>query len=137
MNKTITISAEVAAPIEKVWEYWTNPKHITKWAFASDDWEAPHAENDLRTGGKFLTRMQAKDGSAGFDLTGEYNEVVQNERIAYTMDDGRTVVTIFEGTDEGTHIVSTFEMENENPEEMQREGWQSILNNFKKHVEEN
>lgn len=123
------------APIEKVWEYWTLPEHITHWAFASDDWEAPGAENDLREGGRFVTRMQAKDGSAGFDFCGEYNEVVSHEKIAYTMDDGRTCVTEFVAVDGGTQITTTFEMENENSEELQRAGWQAILNNFKKHVE--
>ena len=135
MNKTITINALVKAPVEKVWECWTEPEHITKWAFASDDWEAPSAENDLTVGGRFVTRMQAKDGSAGFDFGGEYTEVVPHEKISYTMDDGRTCVTEFVAVEDGTQITTTFEMETENSEDMQRAGWQAILNNFKKHVE--
>lgn len=135
MNKTITIETVIEAPPEKVWKFWNEPEHITKWAFASNDWEASLAENDLKEGGKFLTRMQAKDGAAGFDFTGTYTKVIPYKQIDYTMDDGRTVTTTFDATPASVHIISIFEMENENPEEMQRSGWQSILNNFKKHVE--
>ncbi len=135
MSKLITITADVSAPLEKVWECWTEPEHITKWAFASNDWEAPHAENDLREEGKFVTRMQAKDGTAGFDFNGVYTKVIPFKQIDYTMEGERTVSTTFESIEEGTSITSTFEMEDENPEEMQRAGWQAILNNFKKHVE--
>src|SRR5206468_6649167 len=91
-NKTvITVENTVNAPVEKVWEHWTKPEHITQWNNASDDWHTPHAENDPRTGGKFLTRMEAKDGSFGFDFGGVYDEVVPNESIQYTMEDGRKV----------------------------------------------
>src|SRR6185312_42400 len=90
-KNVITIEALVHAPVEKVWEYWTKPEHITKWSYASDDWHTPYAENDLRTGGKFSSRMEAKDGSFGFDFGGIYDEVKQHERIAYTMGDGRKV----------------------------------------------
>ena len=131
----ITIEATVHAPIEKVWAYWTEPQHITQWAFASDDWEAPRAENDLQQGGKFVTTMAAKDGSESFDFEGEYTLVTENKLIEYTITDGRHVTVLFETTPEGVKITQTFDPENENPEDMQREGWQSILNNFKKYVE--
>lgn len=131
----ITISAIINASIDRVWECWIEPQHITQWAFASDDWEAPHAENDLRVGGKFLTRMSAKDKSAGFDFTGIYTAVEENRLIEYDMDDGRHVKNVFEKTPEGVKVTTTFDPENENSEEMQREGWQAILDNFKKYVE--
>jgi uncharacterized protein YndB with AHSA1/START domain len=134
--KKIQIEATVRGDTDKVWQYWTEPQHITKWAFASDDWEAPHAENDVLTGGKFLTRMSAKDGFSSFDFTGIYSEVIPKEKIAYAMDDGRTVTIAFEKVGEdAVKIVEEFEMESENTEELQREGWQAILNNFKKHAE--
>lgn len=131
----ITVSTVVNADIDKVWRYWTEPAHIIQWAFAADDWEAPHAENDVREGGTFLTRMAAKDGSAGFDFTGTYTNVIPNELIEYTMSDGRNVSVVFEQTDEGIKIVETFDPETENDIEMQRGGWQAILENFKQHVE--
>jgi uncharacterized protein YndB with AHSA1/START domain len=136
-NKSISIEAIVNAPIDKIWQYWNTPEHITKWAFASDTWEAPHAENDLRTGGRFLTRMQAKDGSGGFDFEGTYTHVAPNEVIEYEMDDGRKVTTVFSETTDGVKVNTTFDLEHENTEEKQREGWQAILNNFKKYVENN
>lgn len=137
MNQ-ITIQTTINAPIEKVWEYWNSPEHIPGWAFASDDWEAPYAENDLKVGGKFKTTMAAKDKSASFDFTGTYTQVDENQRIEYTIDDGRKVSVRFEslGNNE-TKVTETFDPENENSEEMQRDGWQSILNNFKKYVETN
>lgn len=131
----ITIETTVHASFTRVWEYWSRPEHITKWAFASDDWEAPEAENDLREGGKFRTRMQAKDGSAGFDFTGTYTRVKEHELIEYDMDDGRHVKVTFAQTPEGVTITTIFDPEKENPIEMQRQGWQAILNNFKKYVE--
>lgn len=137
MANKITVSNIVHAPLENVWEMWNTPSHIEKWAFASDDWEATNAENDLREGGTFKTHMGAKDGSTGFDFSGVYTEVVPHQKIAYTMDDGRTVVVEFESVAEGTKITETFEAEQENTEEVQKEGWQSILDNFKKHVEAN
>lgn len=132
---SVTISTVVNAPMEKVWECWIEPQHITQWAFASDDWEAPHAENDLRVGGKFLTRMSAKDKSAGFDFIGVYTAVEKNTLIEYDMDDGRHVKNVFEQTPEGVKVTTTFDPESENSEEMQRQGWQAILDNFKKYVE--
>lgn len=131
MNKSITIEALVEKDIETVWKLWTTPEHIMQWAFASDDWECPYAENDVVVGGKFLTRMSAKDKSAGFDFTGVYTEVEINKLIAYTIEDGRKVFVTFTETQSGVHIAETFEMENENSEELQRAGWQAILNNFK------
>jgi len=135
MEKMIKINTTVRAPMEKVWDYWNKPEHITHWAFASDDWEAPEAENDLREGGKFKTVMAAKDGSAKFDMTGTYTQVKEHSLIEFTMDDGRKVKVEFNQTPSGVDINESFEPENENPEEKQREGWQSILNNFKKYVE--
>ncbi len=131
----ITIQTTVSAPIEKVWECWTQPEHITQWAFASDDWEAPSAENDIRTGGRFKTVMAAKDKSTSFDFTGIYSAVKEHALIKYDMEDGRQVKNTFEQTPEGVRIVTVFDPENENSEELQRSGWQAILDNFKKHVE--
>ncbi len=134
-NEPITIQTKVNALIAKAWEYWNEPEHITQWAFASDDWEAPSAENDLRVGGKFKTRMQAKDGSAGFDFAGTYTAVQEPKLIEYVIDDGRRVKTEFMQTLEGVQIMTTFDPEQENPKEMQRSGWQAILDNFKNYVE--
>jgi uncharacterized protein YndB with AHSA1/START domain len=137
MQKQITVEAMVNAPVEKVWEAWTDPMHIVQWAFASEDWEAPYADNDVRVDGTFKTTMAAKDGSASFDFEGKYTLVIQCDRIEYVMSDGRAVSIHFERIGDTTKITQTFDMENENPEEMQREGWQAILNNFKKYTEEN
>jgi uncharacterized protein YndB with AHSA1/START domain len=135
-NKTsITVKTTVDAPIEKVWKFWSSPEHITQWNNASDDWHTPHAENDLRTGGKFLARMEAKDGSFGFDFGGVYDDVRENKYIAYTMGDGRKVEVTFSGNGNETDIEETFEAENENSLEMQKTGWQAILDNFKKYTE--
>ena len=131
----ITVDTTVQKPVEKVWECWTNPKHITQWSNASDDWHAPKAENDLRAGGNFLTRMEAKDGSFGFDFTGVYDEVKQYELISYTLEDGRKVEITFIDQENGTKIVETFQAENTNSIEMQKAGWQAILDNFKKYSE--
>ncbi len=131
----ITVESIINAPVEKVWQYWNEPEHITKWAFASDDWEAPTAQNDLRAGGRFITRMQAKDKSTGFDFEGTYTAVEPNSVIEYRMDDGRMVKTVFAKDGDGTKITQAFDPENENPIEMQRGGWQGMLNNFKKYVE--
>lgn len=137
MSQKITVQATITAPIEKVWEFWTKPEHITKWNNASEDWHTPTAEVDLRPGGKFLSRMEAKDGSFGFDFTGTYDEIKENELIAYTMDDGRTVkITFIKKDPSVTEVVETFDAESENPLEMQRSGWQAILDNFKKYVSE-
>jgi uncharacterized protein YndB with AHSA1/START domain len=132
---TITVSAIVHASKEKVWDYWTQPKHIVHWNFASDDWESPTATNDLRIGGTFTARMQAKDGSMGFDFGGTYTNVKQHALIEYTMGDGRQVRVEFTPVAEGINVTETFDAENTFSEEQQRAGWQAILNNFKKYVE--
>ena len=134
---SITIEATVQAPVEKVWKFWTAPEHIVKWNNASEDWHTPRAENDLRPGGKFLSRMEAKDGSFGFDFGGVYDEVRTHELIAYTLGDGRKVKIEFSSKANETKIVEIFEAENVNSIEIQRTGWQSILNNFKKYSERN
>lgn len=134
MPTQITVSTTISAPIARVWECYTDPISIVKWNFASDDWRCPHAESDLRPGGKFSSRMEAKDGSAGFDFAGVYDEVVPMERIAYTFGDRHAVVTFaLEG--EGTMITVSFDPETENPVEMQRAGWEAILGNFKQECE--
>ncbi len=133
----ITVKTTVNAPVAKVWKYWNEPQHITNWAFASDDWHAPHAENNLREGGKFKTTMAAKDGSMSFDFEGIYTNIEDQKLIEYTIADGRTVKIVFVDNEDETKIVETFEAEDTNPEEMQRSGWQAILDSFKKYVEEN
>lgn len=135
-DKTIiTIESTVNAPVEKVWEYWTKPEHITEWNSASDDWHTPRAENDLRAGGSFASRMEAKDGSMGFDFGGVYDAVRTNEYIEYTMGDSRKVKINFSAQGKQTKVTESFEAENTNSVEMQRSGWQAILNNFKKYME--
>ena len=131
----ITVETTVNAPVEKVWKSWSEPQHIKNWCAASEDWHAPKAENDLRTGGTFSTRMEAKDGSFGFDFGGVYDNVKKNELIEYTMGDGRKVKVIFSPSGDQTKIVETFDAEATNSVEMQRGGWQAILDNFKKYTE--
>jgi uncharacterized protein YndB with AHSA1/START domain len=131
----IKIEALVNAPVEKVWDTFNNPEHVTKWNHASDDWHSPRAENDLRVGGKFNYRMEAKDGSGGFDFEGVYTEVVLNEKISYEMSDGRKVDVVFENLGEQTKIATAFDPEAQNPAEFQKQGWQAILDNFKKYTE--
>lgn len=133
--ESITIETTVNAPIAKVWESWTSPDHVTKWNAASDDWHTPWAKNDLRTGGTFTSRMEAKDGSMGFDFGGTYTDVTPMKHIAYVMGDNRKVDVTFEEQGSGVHIVETFDAEKMNSLDMQRSGWQSILNNFKKYTE--
>ena len=133
----ISIEALVNAPIEKVWSTWTSPEHITKWNNASEDWHTPYAENDLKVGGKFLSRMEAKDGSVGFDFWGIYDEIKPKEYIAYTMGDGRKANITFKNENDRTQINIGFEAETENSFDMQQSGWQAILNNFKKYTETN
>jgi uncharacterized protein YndB with AHSA1/START domain len=137
-NKTkLTVKAKVNAPIGKVWEYWSAPEHITKWNHASDDWHSPHATNDLRKGGKFTSRMEAKDGSFGFDFGGVYDEVITHKLIEYTMGDGRKVTVNFENDGNSTNVIETFDAEETHSLEMQQGGWQAILDNFKKYTENN
>ncbi len=134
-QNTITIEALIHAPVHKVWNAYNTPKDIMVWNSASDDWHTPKAENDVRPGGKFTYRMESRDGSQGFDFSGTFDEVVKDEFLAYTISDGRTVEVSFEKSGKNTQVTVTFETENENPVEMQRQGWQSILNAFKKYVE--
>ncbi len=133
--KTITVEINIQAPLEKVWEFWTVPEHIVKWCYASDDWEAPHAENETRVGGKFKTVMAAKDKSTSFNFTGVYTAIKEHELIEYDIDDGRHVAVQFVALLDSIKVIETFEIENINPESVQRTGWQAILDNFKKHVE--
>ncbi len=136
-KQKITIKATIAAPISKVWEYWTKPEHVTKWNFASDDWHSPRGENDLRPGGAFSYRMESKDGQHGFDFGGVYDTVELQKRIVFTMGDTRKVEIFFDEKDGKVIVTETFEAESQNSLEMQRNGWQSILDNFKKYVENN
>lgn len=137
MSETITIEANVQKTCEEVWKLWTESQHITKWNQASEDWHSPRAINDLTPGGKFNIRMEAKDGSAGFDFTGVYDRVDHGRLITYTMEDGRKVETAFHCGESETKIVTIFEAESENSVEMQKAGWQSILDSFKRYAEAN
>ena len=131
----ITITTTVNSDINRVWQIWSEPDHIKNWNHASPDWHTPKAKIDLRKGGRFITRMEAKDGSMGFDFGGTYDEVVPNKNIKYTLDDGRKVDITFSKTTNGIMISETFEPESQNPVAMQRQGWQAILENFKKYAE--
>jgi uncharacterized protein YndB with AHSA1/START domain len=117
------------------WKIWTTPAHITQWNQASDDWHTPHAEIDLVPGGKLLWRMEAKDGSMGFDFEATITEIIQHKKLAYTLGDNREVAVVFEAEEGGTLISETFDPETQNPPELQQQGWQAILDNFKKHAE--
>lgn len=136
-NIKITIEATISADTKKVWDFWTKPEHITNWNFASDDWCCPKAENDLKVGGKYSARMEAKDGSFGFDFEAIYDEVIEGNKLTYTMGDGRQATTIFTQEDDKTLVTTSFDAEGTNSAEMQKTGWQAILNNFKKYVEAN
>ena len=131
----ITVQNTINASIEKVWELWTAPEHVIKWNNASDDWHTPFAENDLKVGGKFKYTMASKDGTMGFDFEGIYTNVVNPSLIEYEMADGRKVKIIFEKDEDSIKVIESFDPETENPEEMQKNGWQAILDNFKKYVE--
>lgn len=131
----ITIETEVAAPLKEVWDAWVTPDHITKWNFAIDEWCCPRAEIDLKIGGTFKYRMEAKDGSFGFDFEGVFTNVAPQQSLHFKLGDDRLVTIEFQQTANGTRVAETFEAEDENSAEQQKQGWQSILNNFKKHVE--
>ena len=131
----ITIGTNIKAPIGKVWQYFTEPEFIKQWNNASPDWHTPAASNDLTVGGKFSYTMAAKDGSFSFDFEGIYDDVQENKHIAYTIADGRKVDIIFEVVGDTVEITQTFEAESQNPIEIQRGGWQAILDNFKELVE--
>lgn len=134
-RQRITVENIVKKPIGQVWEKLTLPEHVMKWNNASEDWHTPSAENDLRAGGAFTYKMAAKDGSYSFDFSGIYDEVILNRKTAYTLGDGRKVVIELIDEDEGVKIIETFEAEGTHSMEMQRAGWQAILDNFKKYAE--
>lgn len=136
IGKTIiTIKSEINLPVRKVWKLWTTPEDILKWNYASKDWHTPKAFNDLREGGSFNFRMEARDGSFGFDFYGIYDSIVPHKKICYTLGDGRKVEISFQTKNNKVEIIESFEAESTNPVEMQKSGWQSILNNFKKYAE--
>lgn len=131
----IKVETVVRRPIEKVWEFWTQPKHIMEWNSASDDWYTPSSENDLKVGGAFSSRMVARDGSFQFEFGGIYDEVVLHKKIAYTLGDDRKVEITFEQLEDGVQITEVFEAEAENSLELQQTGWQSIMDHFKEYAE--
>ena len=131
----ITIQTTVNAPLATVWRAWNSPDDIKQWNAAQDDWHTTRSELDLREGGKFLSRMEAKDGSMGFDFEGTYTRVVPMQEIDYRMSDGREVSVRFEEREQGVLVTETFDAESENSPEMQRQGWQAILDSFRRHVE--
>ena len=132
---SVTVEVTVNAPIDKVWKYWNEPEHIKQWYQASEDWHAPYAENDFRVGGKFKVTMAAKDDSFSFDFEGNYLHIKPHSIIKYSLGDGRQVKIVFTGEGEKTTITETFDAEDQNPVDMQRGGWQAILDNFKKYAE--
>jgi uncharacterized protein YndB with AHSA1/START domain len=134
-NTAITVSAIIEAPVQQVWKYWTDPKHIIQWNNASPDWHTPRAENDLRVGGKFLSRMEARDGKMGFDFSGTYTKVKLQKLIELTLDDDRRVQVRFDLDGNKTRVTEVFEAEQEYTVELQETGWQAILDNFKKYIE--
>jgi Uncharacterized conserved protein len=133
----ITIESTVNAPVSKVWEYYNGANYITKWNSPSPDWHCPSASVDLRPGGKILARMEARDGSMGFDFGGVYDTVQPNELVEYTMGDGRKVSTRFIPNGNATKVITSFDPENQNPPEYQKAGWQAILDNFARYTEAN
>ncbi len=138
LNMTFTkiqIQCTVDSQLQKAWDYYTQPEHLTKWNFASDDWHCPYATNEVKEGGKLVARMEAKDGSFGFDFEGLYKEVVIGEKLTYQMADSRVVQVQFKKTGDATVVRIVFDAETENPVDMQRDGWQAILNNFKRYTE--
>jgi len=132
----LTVTSEINKPLNEVWDFFNNPEHIVNWNFAHESWECPSAKNDLKVGGKLEVRMQAKDGSFGFDLVGIYDEVVENELLKYHFEDNRNIEIIFEKlSDNKTKITENFDPENMNPLDFQKDGWNAILDNFKKYSE--
>ena len=133
--KKITVAAVAKVPLQQAWDAWNNPADIKQWNSAQDDWHTTRSIVDLREGGRFLARMEARDGSAGFDFEGTYTRVVPHQTIEYRMSDGREVQVEFAERPDGVHVTETFDPENENSPELQRQGWQAILDNFARHVE--
>lgn len=137
MSNKVTVTTTVNADSKKAWDYYTKPEHITRWNFADPSWQCPSAVNDMRVGGKYSARMEAKDGSFGFDFEATYDEVVDGKQFTYTMPDGRQATVVFDKEGNQTEVVVSFDPEQENPVEMQKGGWQAILDNFKKYTESN
>lgn len=136
MNVTeISIYAEIDVPIKLAWELWHTPIHIKEWYTASEEWATSEAENNFKEGGKFSYRMEAKDGTVDFDFSGKYDKIENHRFISYTLDDGRKVDVRFRKTDTDTIIIQKFQPETENPLKIQKEGWQAILNNFKRYAQ--
>ncbi|OYX85029.1 MAG: polyketide cyclase, partial [Flavobacteriales bacterium 32-34-25] len=133
----ITVQTKIQASIDKIWDLWTLPEHITQWNMASEDWHTPFAENDLKVGGRFKSTMASKDGTMSFDFVGTYSAILDKKLIAYTIEDGRVVIIVFEELEDGFEVREYFEPESVNSEELQYQGWQAILDNFKKYVENN
>lgn len=133
----ITIQVIVNEPIEKIWEFWTKPEHVMNWNNASDDWHCPKADNDLKNNGKFSYTMASKNEAMSFDFEGIYSNIIEFKLIEYTIIDGRKVRISFEETINGVEITESFDPENIHPEEFQKQGWQAILDNFKKYIESN
>ena len=133
----IQVQANVAADKQKAWDFYAKPEHIVKWNFASDDWQCPRATNDMRVGGKYSARMEAKDGSFGFDFEAVYDQIVPGEKFQYTMPDGRLVNVEFEKNGNSTNVKVLFDAESVNSLELQKGGWQTILDNYKKYAEKN
>jgi uncharacterized protein YndB with AHSA1/START domain len=132
----ILIQTRVNAPIEKVWSAWISPEDIRNWNFASVDWSCPKVQNNFAVGERFNYRMEAKDGSMGFDFEGAYTAITEHQLIEYKLDDDRKVKITFVRSNDGVIVIETFDAEDKNSAEMQKQGWQCMLNNFKKHVEE-
>jgi uncharacterized protein YndB with AHSA1/START domain len=133
----ITVESTIECSLEKAWDYWTNPIHIKNWYHATDDWHAPYAENDLRVNGKFRITMAAKDGSAGFDFEGLYTNIIMFHLIEYVLSDGRKVKITFSNEDNKTKVIETFDPETINPLDLQKAGWQAILDQFRIYIEQN
>ena len=136
MTEKVKVTSTINADTKKVWEYYTNPKHITNWNFADPTWHWPTKSNDLRVGGTYKARMEAKDGSFGFDFEAIYTKIINYKEFSYEFG-GRTANIRFDILEDKTELVVEFDPETENPVEMQKKGWQSILDNFKKYAEQN
>ena len=131
----IIVKTSIKSSLEKVWEYWTQPQHIMNWNFASDEWHCPKAENNLNVGEKFSYTMAAKNGEISFDFQGIYTKINDFSQIEYEISDGRKVIITFEELENEVEITESFDPENIHPEEFQQQGWQAILDNFKKYIE--
>lgn len=135
MNMKIVVSNTIEKPISKVWEYYNSPEHIVNWNFATEDWQCPWAENDMKVGGVYKAKMEAKDGSFGFELKAVYSEIIPEKSFVYILEDKREVSVKFLEKGQATFVEISFDAEQQNPAEMQKAGWQAILDNFKKYAE--